>query len=177
MDNQDNREQFAPRQSEIFKTLPEIFPLGHEIYDFSVPENGIRTNWSKILRSILRKGLWVTSAVIFILMVTMEMELFATDFYGIESPENDFIVEDIFLNTTIRDLEKYNIELIPYTIKRGDTLWDIAERYMGNGMGYHVIAEENKIENPDLIFPGEVINVPILSRPVSVSPKRVSLPI
>lgn len=44
-----------------------------------------------------------------------------------------------------------------YTVKKGDTLWDIAQEH---GVDYHDIAKDNNIENPSLIHPGEefVIN-------------------
>lgn len=62
----------------------------------------------------------------------------------------------------ILDLRKYYVEWDSYVIERGDTLWDIAERYTGNGLAYHAIVEKNRMSNPDLIFPGERITIPIL---------------
>lgn len=59
-------------------------------------------------------------------------------------------------------LRKYYVEWDSYVIERGDTLWDIVERYTGNGLAYHAIVEKNQMSNPDLIFPGERITIPIL---------------
>lgn len=45
-----------------------------------------------------------------------------------------------------------------YTVKRGDTLWGIAQRFLGNGEGYKEIYAANKGvigSNPNLIRPGE----------------------
>lgn len=49
-----------------------------------------------------------------------------------------------------------------YTVKRGDTLWGIAKRYYGNGAKYSQIfnANRDKIKNPNLIYPGQVLAIP-----------------
>lgn len=44
-----------------------------------------------------------------------------------------------------------------YTVKKGDTLSEIAQRY---GVDWHEMARLNELENPDLIFPGQVFKVP-----------------
>ena len=49
-----------------------------------------------------------------------------------------------------------------YTIQRGDTLWAIAERYLGAGMRYVTIFQTNRgaIKNPNLIHPEQQVKVP-----------------
>jgi len=49
-----------------------------------------------------------------------------------------------------------------YEIKKGDTLWAIAEKHYGNGTEYKRIFAENRevIKDPDLIFPGQKIRIP-----------------
>lgn len=47
-----------------------------------------------------------------------------------------------------------------YTVVPGDTLWGISERYYGTGIRYPEIAAANGIENPNLIFPGQVFVIP-----------------
>ena len=44
-----------------------------------------------------------------------------------------------------------------YTVKSGDTLSEICARV---GVSYQEIARINNIENPDLIFPGQVFRIP-----------------
>ena len=44
-----------------------------------------------------------------------------------------------------------------YTVKSGDTLSEIAASY---GVDWHEMARLNNLENPDLIFPGQVFKVP-----------------
>lgn len=49
-----------------------------------------------------------------------------------------------------------------YTVKRGDCLWNIAKKFYGNGSKYTTIynANRNKIKNPNLIYPGQVLWIP-----------------
>lgn len=49
-----------------------------------------------------------------------------------------------------------------YTVESGDTLWKIAEQHYGNGAKYMVIFEANRdlLDNPDRIFPGQVLKIP-----------------
>jgi LysM repeat protein len=47
-----------------------------------------------------------------------------------------------------------------YTVVSGDTLWDIAERFYGDGSKYQVIADASGISNPDLIQPGQELTIP-----------------
>ena len=50
-----------------------------------------------------------------------------------------------------------------YVIKSGDTLSKIAKEYYGNAMDYPKIFEANRevIQDPDLIYPGQKIRIPI----------------
>ena len=49
-----------------------------------------------------------------------------------------------------------------YTVVKGDCLWNIAKKYYGNGSKYTVIynANRDKIKNPNLIYPGQVLTIP-----------------
>jgi LysM repeat protein len=48
-------------------------------------------------------------------------------------------------------------KLETYTVRTGDTLAEIGARY---GVSSEEIARLNSIENPDLIFPGQVFRIP-----------------
>ncbi len=49
-----------------------------------------------------------------------------------------------------------------YTVVKGDCLWNIAKRYYNDGSKYPVIAKANSIANPNLIYPGQVLTIPVL---------------
>ncbi|MBN2768502.1 MAG: peptidoglycan-binding protein LysM [Campylobacterales bacterium] len=52
-----------------------------------------------------------------------------------------------------------------YTIQKGDTLWEIATIFYGDGSKYPIIVEANLevIKNADLIYPGQNIRIPELA--------------
>lgn len=54
-------------------------------------------------------------------------------------------------------------EVLYYEIVKGDSLWKIAENMYGDGNMYKKIFEENRevIKDPDLIFPGQKIRLPM----------------
>lgn len=49
-----------------------------------------------------------------------------------------------------------------YTVVEGDSLWKIAQHHYGKGGEWEKIYEANKdrIKNPDLIHPGQVLVIP-----------------
>lgn len=49
-----------------------------------------------------------------------------------------------------------------YTVKSGDCLWRIAQKFLGSGSRYTEIYNLNrdKISNPNLIYPGQVLRIP-----------------
>ncbi len=56
---------------------------------------------------------------------------------------------------TKREVKKVTAK--SYTVKKGDTLWAICKKELGNGAKYNDIAKVNGINNPNLIYPGQVI--------------------
>ncbi len=50
-----------------------------------------------------------------------------------------------------------------YTVVKGDCLWNIAKKFYGNGSQYPKIfnANKDKIKNPNLIYPGQVLTIPV----------------
>lgn len=50
-----------------------------------------------------------------------------------------------------------------YTVVKGDCLWNIAKRFYGDGSKYTKIANANKdkIKRPNLIYPGQVLTIPV----------------
>lgn len=50
---------------------------------------------------------------------------------------------------------------ITHVVKKGDTLWDIAEKYVNDPFRYPELAELSHIQNPDLIYPGDIVRIRI----------------
>ncbi len=47
-----------------------------------------------------------------------------------------------------------------YTVKEGETLFSIADKYYKDGYKYTEIAKANKLDNPDLLEKGQVLEIP-----------------
>jgi len=49
-----------------------------------------------------------------------------------------------------------------HTVEKGDTLWAISEKTLGNGAHYEKIFDANKpmLSHPDKIYPGQVLRIP-----------------
>lgn len=65
------------------------------------------------------------------------------------------------------DYKKGDLKGDTHTVKKGDTLWEIAEAYTGNGANWHQIADANNVSymsngNP-LIVPGQTLTIPNLN--------------
>lgn len=46
-----------------------------------------------------------------------------------------------------------------YTVQKGDCLWNIAKKQLGNGARYREIAQKNGIADPNRIYPGQVLKL------------------
>lgn len=55
-----------------------------------------------------------------------------------------------------------------YTVKKGDTLWGIANRFYGDGTHLNKIKEANNLKS-DTIHPNDVLVIPSLTRGYSDS--------
>tara|TARA_R110002111_G_scaffold103121_1_gene159776 strand:- start:1101 stop:1550 length:450 start_codon:yes stop_codon:yes gene_type:complete len=49
-----------------------------------------------------------------------------------------------------------------HTVEKGDTLWAVASKTLGNGARYTEIFEANRpmLSDPDKIYPGQVLRIP-----------------
>ena len=68
------------------------------------------------------------------------------------------------------------------TIKKGDTLWDLSQAYLGDGYRYKEFLGNNTLisGDADLIYPGEVLNVPgapVAEEPVVEEPAEIEVPV
>ena len=57
--------------------------------------------------------------------------------------------------------ESTEVKVEYYVIEKGDTLWGVAKKFLGNGSKYNKIFEDNRevIKDPDLIYPGQKIRI------------------
>ncbi len=60
--------------------------------------------------------------------------------------------------------KKVKVEIIVYTVKKNDTLWSISKRFMNNPYGWFGVYKTNgeKIKDPDKIYPGQKILIPVI---------------
>jgi LysM repeat protein len=63
-----------------------------------------------------------------------------------------------------------------YTVRHGDTLYGIAQRFYGHGRYWHSLYQANrsKISHPDLIFAGQVLTIPSNPQAASTDPTATS---
>ena len=52
-----------------------------------------------------------------------------------------------------------NRQMVTHMVVRGDTLWDIAQTYMGDPFRYPELAKLSRIRDPDWIYPGDVVRI------------------
>ncbi|HEB74869.1 MAG TPA: LysM peptidoglycan-binding domain-containing protein [Nitrospirae bacterium] len=70
-------------------------------------------------------------------------------------------------------------EYVEYTVKKGDTLWDITGGKLSDPFQWPNVWKENpKIKNPDLIYPGQRLRLPkyMLQKQIEVGLPRVKAP-
>jgi len=68
----------------------------------------------------------------------------------------------LFLVFSVTSSWAEEFEYKEYTVKKGDTLWDITGGELKDSFQWPLIWKENpKVKNPDRIYPGQVILIPI----------------
>lgn len=72
---------------------------------------------------------------------------------GAKNPEDCLHALSVFMQT-------FHANPYYYHVKTGDTLYKIAETYLGNGGSYLRLADINRLANPDLIYEGQLIEIP-----------------
>lgn len=71
------------------------------------------------------------------------------------------LTSDIIIPGQILKIPQINSNtLVLYRVRRGDTLWTIAQRFLGNGERYPEIMSENGLTS-DVIYAGQLLNIPI----------------
>lgn len=79
--------------------------------------------------------------------------------------ENDSKLSAGIENTKVKiDTKPPTREVIIYTVVPGDTFWSIAKRYVNNPYKYTELAEQNRVKDPDRIYPGNKIRIIKISK-------------
>jgi nucleoid-associated protein YgaU len=68
------------------------------------------------------------------------------------------LVPDAVESAAARDIVRPG-EFIRHRVVRGDTLWHIAKHYLGDPFRYPQLARLSRIDNPDLIYPGDLVTI------------------
>lgn len=124
------------------RELSENYGLWLAYYgDYRELEN-VQTNWEKFLGIQYSDRGRVSGINGFVDMDKYSEEIFLDEVSEIPVIENP--------------KEITNTKTINYTIKRGETLWEIARKY---GTTVQEVANINNIQNPNLIFPGQTIRI------------------
>ena len=66
----------------------------------------------------------------------------------------------VFPGQILRIPENINSNIVIYRVKRGDKLWNIAERFLNYGPRYEEIMSLNGLTN-DMIYPGQILKIAI----------------
>lgn len=86
---------------------------------------------------------------------------YATKVVTVTKPQSTTKLKATVKATTKRD-DSSAPSVSSHTVVSGDCLWNIAKKYYGDGSQYTKIYEANKdkISNPNLIYPGQVLTIP-----------------
>lgn len=69
------------------------------------------------------------------------------------------LTSDIIYPGQVLKIPTKNSDFTKYTVKSGDTLWGISQKFLGSGAKYGLIMSANGLTS-DLIYPGQVLNIP-----------------
>lgn len=111
-----------------------------EPQNYSLPENSIWTQWTAYQYS--------DSATFSGIDGNVDADIFTSGLIITKADEN----------TDQKTTETFTGISLSYTIKTGDTLWEISQKFQSSVTS---LGEENDITNVNLIFPGETLKIPM----------------
>lgn len=98
--------------------------------------------------------------------VTVEIKLKQYREYSTKVLENNKYISSTIDRSITNMQTNIDVEKIGggqnYIVKKDDNLWNIAKRFYGEGTKYTIIlnANKDKLKNPNLIYPGQVLWLP-----------------
>lgn len=155
------------------------YPFARELqspqYYFSVLEN-LKTQLKPFKFTVLRQISANKSEFATSMMVTLE------DYEIVEDADNGF---DVTFKINLKQYREYSTQTVEvkqnsdgsltstkqtprqttktpaktYTVKSGDTLWNIAKKQLGDGSKYKDLATLNNISNPNFLTVGQVLKL------------------
>lgn len=95
--------------------------------------------------------------------VTVSINLKQYKKYGTKKykPIKDFLIRPIKNERPVLKFPEFPERPRTYVVKRGDCLQEIAKKCYGDISQYKKIAQANHIINPILIYPGQILRIPI----------------
>lgn len=97
---------------------------------------------------------------------------------ALPAEEQPAVSESVVVST--QPVEVPSMQPRKYTVQPGDTLWSISQSYLNDSFYWPKVWQANRfIKNPDLIYPGNVITLPLpgaLERAAEVEPAPVQEP-
>lgn len=90
------------------------------------------------------------------------LEASEIDVDNMNTDNNRYTTPTQSTSSTITSSRSSGSSVSNYTVKSGDTLWDIAAAYLGDGSKWREIYELNKdtVFSPDVIYPGQNLKLP-----------------
>ncbi len=76
--------------------------------------------------------------------------------------------ETIYPGQVLRIPQDSSAGYVLYRVRSGDTLWEIAQRFMGNGSRYTEIMSLNGLTN-DMVYAGQILRIPVESENVTIT--------
>ncbi|MBN3038846.1 MAG: LysM peptidoglycan-binding domain-containing protein [Candidatus Omnitrophica bacterium] len=99
------------------------------------------------------------------LMGTPAQESEETEEYDIEQKE-PARTSKVTMPVKSKVISEDTAKTTTYTVKKGDTLQKISQKFYGTTKKWNMLYQANKqvLENPDKVFPGQTLNIPELGK-------------
>ena len=78
---------------------------------------------------------------------------------NIENPDSIFAGQYLAIDLSLKERMKTEGRIVYHQIAEGETMKQIAEKYLGDEGLFPEIVRINNIENPDIIFPGQQLKI------------------
>lgn len=130
-------------------TSTYIVQKGDSLWDISVKKYGDGYRWPEIAKvNNLQNPNLIHSGNKLTLPALSKQQLAQTG------------VSSIIPKAHAEEIKNNSITGKTYKVVENDNLWDISVRAYGDGFRYKEVATANKIQNPGLIYPNNVLNIP-----------------